>query len=323
MTGPTALSLQDIRVRYGDIVAVDGVTLEVHRGEIVGLLGPNGSGKSTTLATAAGVLEPVSGRVTVEGICRRSDPAGFAKRIGLVPQEHAHYDELTASENLKFFGRLYSLSGRDLERRVQRVLASCGLADRASERAGNFSGGLKQKLNLAVALLHEPTVLLLDEPTAALDPASRDAFFARLTRLREEGHAVLLTTHHLDEAEQGCDRIVVLDRGRVIATGRPSELLHPPIAGKTVIFGHLRDPLPKFLERSLRKRLASYAMIEVTGRRVRLAAATCEELGRALALILAEGVALETFRTPPAALERVLRSGSRVEMGEPCDIGSP
>lgn len=305
---PVALSLIDVTVRYGERVALAGVSLEVRRGEIVGLLGPNGSGKSSTLAVAAGILEPASGTVQIEGRSRASDPRGFAFRVGLVPQEPAIYEEFTAYENLTFFGELYGLSGSDLRRRVVRTLARVQLTERAHDRVGTFSGGLKQRLNLAIALLHDPPVLLLDEPTAALDPASRDALFADLTRFRDDGHAILLTTHHIDEAEGGCDRVAVLEGGRLIACGGPAELLRPRPADRAILYGHLRIRPPKFLEKALRRRLGSHVELEITGRRLRLAAASNEELGYALAALLADGVELEAYRTPAGALERALRA---------------
>jgi ABC-2 type transport system ATP-binding protein len=307
MTTPVALALDDVRVRYGRTLAVDGVTLSVGRGEIVGLLGPNASGKSTTLAVAAGVLEPASGSVLVEGCPRSSDPVAFARRVGLVPQEPALYDELSAEHNLTFFARLYGLNRHDTRIRVARALAFARLTDRRRDRVATYSGGMKQRLNLACALLHNPAVLLLDEPTASLDPASRDALFATLHDLREAGHAILLTTHHLDEAEHGCDRIAVLERGRVVASGRPADLTRPQPGGLAMLYAHLRDPLPRFFLKSLRRRIGTGVEVEVTGRRLRLAAKTQEDLGRALATVLADGVVLETFRTPPGRLEPLLR----------------
>jgi ABC-2 type transport system ATP-binding protein len=303
-----ALSLRAVRVRYGGTPALDGVSLDVGRGEVVGLLGPNGSGKSTTLLAAAGVLDPAEGTITVDGIRRSDDPAAFAARVGLVPQECALYDELTAADNLLFVGRLYGLGGRELRRRVARTLSRVRLADRALHRVGTLSGGLRQRVNLAAALLHDPPVLLLDEPTAGLDPASRDALLADLARLRDDGHAVLFSTHHLDEAETACDRVAVLDRGRLVVCGRPCELHGAGAAGATVLYGRLRGPLPRFLERSLRQRLGPAVRLEVTGRRLRIAADCGEDLGRALSLVLAEGVELDGLRSPPGALERMLRA---------------
>jgi linearmycin/streptolysin S transport system ATP-binding protein len=307
MSLPVALSLVDVRARYGRCLAVDGVSLEVSRGEILGLLGPNGSGKSTLLAVAAGVLDPAEGFVAIDGRPRAADPLAFAARIGFVPQACALYDELTLSENLHFFGKLYGLSGHDLRRRVVRGLARFGLTGRGGQRVELLSGGLKQRLNLAVALIHDPPVLLLDEPAAALDPAARDALQSDLTRLRDDGHAILLSTHQVDEAEAGCDRVAVLDRGRLVACGKPADVLHAEPAERPVLYGHLRERPPKFLVRAIRDRLGAGVELEVTGRRLRLSAPTTEDLGVALAALLAEGVELEGYRTPPGTLERALK----------------
>ena len=321
MARPPALHLADIRVRYGAKLALDGLNLTVKRGEIVALLGPNGSGKSTTLAVAAGLLDPESGQTTACGFTRRTHPAEYAQRIGLVPQEPALYDDLSAEANLLFFGRLYGLNGYDLRCRVAIGLERFRLTDRAGDRVSTFSGGLKQRLNLAIALLHEPPLLLLDEPTASLDPKSRDDLFADLHRLRDAGHGLLITTHHLDEAETGCDRIAVLDSGKLVASGTPSELTRPSASGKAVLYGHLREALPIFFLKGLRKRLGRKFEIEVTGRRLRLAAVNQEELGRALAFIMEDGIVLETFRTPPGRLETLLRHPGSARVEEvPCDV---
>ena len=316
MSSAQALSLVGVRVRYGKAVALDGLTFELNRGEIAALLGPNGSGKSTTLAVAAGILEPEAGTVLACGIDRRTDPAAYAHSVGLVPQDPALYEDLSAEANLLFFGRLYGLSGYDLRCRVAAALERVRLTDRARDRVSTYSGGMKQRVNLAVALLHDPPLLLLDEPTASLDPKSRDALFADLHRLREAGHAILLTTHHLDEAETGCDRVAVLDRGGVVASGRPSELIRHQPTGRAVLYAHMREPLPHFFLKGLRKRLGRRAEVEVTGRRLRLAADTQELLGKALATVLADGIVLDTFRTPPGRLETLLRHPAPVEPQE-------
>ncbi len=310
MSSAQALSLAGVRVRYGKTLAVDGLSFELNRGEIAALLGPNGSGKSTTLAVAAGILDPEVGRVRACGIERNANPDAYARSVGLVPQDPALYEELSAEGNLLFFGRLYGLHGYDLRCRVAIALDRVRLNDRARDRVSTYSGGMKQRVNLAIALLHDPPLLLLDEPTASLDPKSRDLFFADLHRLREAGHAILLTTHHLDEAETGCDRIVVLDRGRVAASGRPHELIRHQGHDRAVLYGHLREPLPHFFVRGLRKRLGKSVEVEVTGRRLRLAADTQELLGKALAMVLADGIVLDTFRTPPGRLETLLRNPS-------------
>ena len=309
MNGPVALALSAVRVRYGRRLAVDGLTLTVRAGEIVGLLGPNGSGKSSTLGVAAGVLDPADGSVSVNGVRRDRDPRAFARLVGLVPQEPAVYDELTAEANLRFVGRLYGLAGDDLRVRVDRGLRFAKLCDRRGQRAGTLSGGLKQRLNLACALLHDPAVLLLDEPTAALDPASRDGLFAELHQLKERGVAILLTTHHLDEAEHGCDRVAVLRDGVLTACGTPSDLAQTSPCGRAVLYAHLRERLPKFFRVSLRRRIGRDVSVEITGRRLRLSAPTQQRLGEALAVVLADGVTLDAFRSTEGRLDHLLRGG--------------
>jgi ABC-2 type transport system ATP-binding protein len=216
MDQPTALAIDGLTIRYGRAVAVDGLTLHVRRGEMFGLLGPNGSGKSSTLAAVAGALEPAAGSIRVEGIARHERSSEYARRVGVVPQEPALYEELTAADNLAFFGGLYGLGGGELRQRVAAVLGHVGLSELARRPVQTLSGGQRQRVNLGCALLHRPAVLLLDEPTVALDAAAREALFDLLVDLRDAGRAVLLTTHHLDEAERWCDRVGFLDRGRLV-----------------------------------------------------------------------------------------------------------
>jgi ABC-2 type transport system ATP-binding protein len=220
----TVLSLHDVTLGYGGRTAVDSLCLRVRRGELFGLLGPNGSGKSTTLSAIAGALAPSTGEIRVAGRRACDDPLAYRRCIGLVPQELALYEELSAEQNVSFFGRLYGLSGRALRRRVAEVLSFVCLADQGRRAARTFSGGLQRRLNLACALVHEPALLLLDEPTVGLDIQSRDAIFASLRQLCDRGAAIVFTTHHLEEAELLCDRIGILDRGRLLAEGTVSEL---------------------------------------------------------------------------------------------------
>jgi ABC-2 type transport system ATP-binding protein len=307
-------------VRYGNTVALDGVSLEVRRGEIVGLLGPNGSGKSTTLAVAAGIIDPRSGTVSAGGVPRSADPGAYAMKVGLVPEEPALYDELSAEANLAFFGRLYGLKGYELNCRVAAVLDRVRMTDRALDRVGTLSGGMKQRVNLACALIHDPPLLLLDEPTASLDPKSRDDLFADLHRLREAGHAVLLTTHRLEEAEFGCDRIALLEKGRIVAEGKPADLIRYSPSSRAILYGQLRENLAHFFIKGLRKRLEPGVELEIVGRRLRLSGESADQLGRALALILSDGIKIDTFHTPPGRLDSLMRPNAvPVAQGEPCD----
>jgi ABC-2 type transport system ATP-binding protein len=211
------LQVHDLRKSYGALRAVDGVSFEIRTGEIVGVLGPNGAGKTTTVSMIAGLLRPDSGEVLIDGAPLGADDDPRKRKLGLVPQDLALYDELTASDNLRFFGGLQHLAGPPLDRAIAAALALVGLADRIRDRVATFSGGMKRRLNLAAGLLHDPEILLLDEPTTGVDPQSRNAIFDNLEALRAQGKALLYTTHYMEEAERLCDRIVIIDQGRVVA----------------------------------------------------------------------------------------------------------
>jgi ABC-2 type transport system ATP-binding protein len=211
------LEARNLAKTFGRVVAVDGVSLTVASGQLLGLLGPNGAGKTTTVSMLAGLLGPDRGEVRVDGHRLAGDADPAKRRIGLVPQEIALYEELSARDNLRFFGGLYGMRGARLQRAMASALELVGLADRAHERVVTYSGGMKRRLNLAAGLLHDPDVLLLDEPTAGVDPQSRHAIFENLQALKARGTAILYTTHYMEEAERLSDRIVVMDHGRVIA----------------------------------------------------------------------------------------------------------
>ncbi|MER6185899.1 ABC transporter ATP-binding protein [Streptomyces sp. NPDC001652] len=211
--------------RFGDRTAVDDVSLAIAPGETYGLLGPNGAGKTTTIRLVCGLLRPDAGTVFVAGR-RVSTAAGPAKRlIGFVPQDVALYPDLSVRENLRFFGRLYRLPRRPLERRVDEVLELVDLTGRAGDRVDSLSGGMRRRLNIGAGLVHAPTLLVLDEPTVGVDPQSRHAILESVTRFGEEGMAVLYTTHYMEEAERLCDRVGIIDRGRLVAEGSPRELV--------------------------------------------------------------------------------------------------
>jgi ABC-2 type transport system ATP-binding protein len=212
------LSVESVTLRYGQRVAVENLSFTVAPGEILGLLGANGSGKSTTLSAVAGLLALAAGTIRLHGLCPRRDALEYRQHLGYVPQELALYEELSGQANLRFFGRMYGLGQRHLERRVAEVLDVVRLTDRQRDRVGTYSGGMQRRLNLACALLHRPALLLLDEPTVGLDHEARAAVFDCLEDLRASGTAIVYTTHHLDEAARLCDRRVVLgDRLRVAA----------------------------------------------------------------------------------------------------------
>lgn len=219
------LRADHLRKSFGSLVAVDDVSLSLDPGVLVGLLGPNGAGKTTTVSMIAGLVTPERGDVLVGGRALRGDRDPAKRRIGLVPQDLALYDELTARDNLRFFGGLYGLRGRALDAAMESALGLVGLADRARDRVKTFSGGMKRRLNLAAGLLHDPDILLLDEPTVGVDPQSRNAIFENLEDLKRRGKALLYTTHYMEEAERLADRVVVIDHGRVIADDTLAGLL--------------------------------------------------------------------------------------------------
>lgn len=216
------LALRDIRRRFGQTIAVDGLTLEVRAGEVFGLLGPNGAGKSTTIAIATGLLLPDSGSVDLLGMGSPADPK-VRMHLGLAPQEITLYAELTARENLRFFADLYGVA--NARARVDELLALVELDARAHDRVSTFSGGMKRRLNLAAALVHDPKLVLLDEPTAGVDPQSRNRILELVRRLAGEGKTVVYTTHYMEEAAKICDRVGIVDHGRLLDAGTVAELV--------------------------------------------------------------------------------------------------
>jgi ABC-2 type transport system ATP-binding protein len=225
MSGELVLEATGLRKRFGDNQAVNGVDISVGPGETFGLLGPNGAGKTTSISMIAGLLAADSGSVMVAGrpINTRSTDAKAA--IGLVPQDLAIYPDLSARENLTFFGRLYGMKGPSLAKRIAEVLEVIGLADRANDRTKEFSGGMKRRLNIGIGLLHQPTLLILDEPTVGVDPQSRNAILESVEQLSRAGMAVLYTTHYMEEAERLCDRVAIIDQGVVKAEGTRRQLV--------------------------------------------------------------------------------------------------
>ncbi len=229
MTGepqaPVVLSVRGLRKRYGDLEAVKDVSFDIREGETYGLLGPNGAGKSTTISIVCGLLRRDAGEVTVDGKPIDTGAVAAKAGIGVVPQDLAIYPDLSARENLTFFGRLYGLGGARLKSRIDTCLELVGLADRANERTDHFSGGMQRRLNIAIGMLHEPRLLLLDEPTVGVDPQSRNAILESIAALGREGMAVLYTTHYMEEAERLCDRVGIIDAGEIRAEGTRRELV--------------------------------------------------------------------------------------------------
>jgi linearmycin/streptolysin S transport system ATP-binding protein len=210
---------------FDDLTAVDGVSFSIAEGETFGLLGPNGAGKTTSISMVTGLLESDEGTVTVAGERITTSSTKGKADIGLVPQELAIYPDLTGAENLSFFGRLYGMGGDDLGLRVDEVLDIVGLSERRDDLTKKYSGGMKRRLNIGIGLLHKPKLLILDEPTVGVDPQSRNAILESVESLSEEGMAVLYTTHYMEEAERLCDRVAIIDEGKIQAEGTRRELV--------------------------------------------------------------------------------------------------
>ncbi len=217
------IKLENVSRNFGDLRAVDQFSIHIPRGEIFGLLGPNGAGKSTLISMISGQLLPTSGSVLVNGL----PPVSIAakRQLGIAPQSVALYEELSARDNLEFFGRLYGLQGSGLITACNEVLDFVGLSDRAKDRVEQYSGGMKRRLNLAAALLHDPEVLLLDEPTVGVDPQSRNRLFDSVLELKKQGKTVVYTTHYMEEAEKLCDRVGIVEQGRLLALDTVDSLI--------------------------------------------------------------------------------------------------
>ena len=224
MSPDAAIATRGLRKVFGQAVALEGLDLVVRRGEVFGLLGPNGSGKTTTIRMLCGLLQPTSGSATVVGVDVVRQPELVRQRIGYMSQRFGLYEDLTVRENLAFYGGVYGLRGREARERTAALLAELGLDRRANQLAGTLSGGWKQRLALACATAHRPDLLFLDEPTAGVDPASRQRFWDHIASLSAVGTTILLTTHYMDEAGR-CERLAFLSQGRLIANGSPPEIL--------------------------------------------------------------------------------------------------
>ncbi len=234
------ISVSELRKSFGAIKAVDGVSFELRPGESFGLLGPNGAGKSTTIHLIVGLLAPDAGSIAIDG---RADPtqASVRRLLGVSPQSLSLYEELTAEENLNFFAQLYGISGRQRRDRLEWALRFAGLVDRRRDRVKTYSGGMKRRLNLAVALVHDPRVLLLDEPTVGVDPQSRNHIFERIESLKREGRTILYTTHYMEEARRLCDRVAIMDRGHILACDTVDGLIGQ-YGGRSVVTAELERP---------------------------------------------------------------------------------
>jgi ABC-2 type transport system ATP-binding protein len=273
------LKITDLRKNYGQVMALDGVGFSVHAGELFGLLGPNGAGKTTLLSIVSCLLEATSGEARILGRRASTGDRELRRSIGIVPQELAIYGELNARENLNFFGSLYGLAGQRLERRVDEVLAAVGLTDRAGDRVLGFSGGMKRRLNLGIALVHEPKLLLLDEPTTGVDPQSRNHIFEEVRRLASEGVCIVYTSHYIEEVQALCSRVGIIDHGRLIACDDLATLLQK-------MDGLIRFRVPE-VTASLHERLRQIPGVRLNGQDSPYVELECRDVKTALMRLIA------------------------------------
>lgn len=220
-----AIEVKNLKKSFGDFQAVQDANFTAVSGEVLSLLGPNGAGKSTTISMLSGLLNPTAGDASIMGHSVRKEPAAAKKSLGVVPQDIALYPDLSARENLVFWGKMYGLRGADLKQRVDEVLEIIGLADRQKDHVGKFSGGMKRRVNIGAALLHKPEVVIMDEPTVGIDPQSRRHILDNVKELNQQGMTVLYTTHYMEEAAELSHHIAIMDKGRVIAYGTHDELI--------------------------------------------------------------------------------------------------
>ncbi len=265
------IEIENLTKRYGAALAVEGLDLVARPGEITGLLGPNGAGKSTTIGCLSGLREPTSGRVRVLGHDVVRDKRAALAQLGLVPQELALYEDLSARENLEYWGAAFGLRGAVLRNRVEDVLEQIGLGERADERVSRFSGGMQRRLNFGCALVHSPRVLLLDEPTVGVDPQSRVKLLELVRAQARGGATVLYTTHHMQEAEELCDRLAIVDHGKLIASGSLREL-HARLGGRDLVQlgGSFAPASVRVALESAREALGEFELVSLDERTVQI-----------------------------------------------------
>lgn len=285
--------------RYGTLTALNAVSLSLRRGEFLGLLGPNGAGKSTFMALVAGLKKPDSGTISLEGSTAGPEAVSFRRRLGLVPQTIALYEDLTAEENLQVFGALHGLDRPTLRARIEEGLRAVGLLDRRHDRVGTFSGGMQRRLNIVAALLHRPDLLLCDEPTVGVDPQSRNAIFEYLEARNAEGLTIIYSTHYMEEATRLCSRIAIIDHGQILADGTLAELLGRLAAGE-----HLHLPIEARTTAAL-PALAAFGSVTTTDDTHRIALRVGTLLSEVFAVAEAHGIPASVCSLTRPSLEDV------------------
>lgn len=297
------LSVNQLSKSYGARKAVDGVSFQVQQGQTVGLIGPNGAGKSTTVSMICGLLRSDSGSILLNGAPVTQGASAAKRLIGYVPQDLALYEDLSSLENLKLFGALYGLKGAQLKQRCEQVLALVNLSDRAGDNPSTFSGGMKRRLNIAAALLHEPQLLILDEPTVGVDPQSRNAIFDTLEALQAQGCALIYTSHYMEEVERLADHLVIIDHGKVLADETPAAL-YQRLPAQAALQVELVAPAGAALLAALSE-LDGVSSVQASGQRLDIALADAAQAAAVLGWLAGQGVTLQHFATAKTSLENI------------------
>jgi ABC-2 type transport system ATP-binding protein len=294
---------RDLTKAFNGRKAVNRLNLTIEEGEIFGLLGPNGAGKTTTIAMLSTILPPTRGTAIVSGYDIKRKPKEVRRIIGVVPQEAALYDNLTAAENLTYFGKLHGVDGKRLHKQIDKLLKLVRLKDRANDRVKTFSSGMQDRLNLAVGLIHEPRLLFLDEPTTGLDPQARLAVWGLIEKLRAGGVSILLTTHYMEEADHLCDRVAIMNNGKIIACDPPAVLKRA--IGKLEVIDVKATGIPKAVVTKLRK-LRGVKKVAQTSKGLRLLTPTADAiLGQVVSSITSKKVRIDSLNVVQPTLEDV------------------
>jgi len=297
------LSVRSLSKSYGGRCAVDNVSFSVAAGQTVGLIGPNGAGKSTTVGMMCGLLRPDAGSVEFDGVAIGAGASEAKRKIGFVPQDLALYDELSARENLRLFASLYGIKGRALATRCDAVLKLVNLLDRAGDKPATFSGGMKRRLNIAAALMHDPQLLILDEPTVGVDPQSRNAIFDTLEQLKDMGRSLIYTSHYMEEVERLADHIVIIDHGKVLADETPAAL-YRRLPAQAALRIELAAPPAEALAAGLRA-LPGVASVSLDGAGLTVLLASTEVAMAVMAWLHAQGCRPSHFATARTNLEEI------------------
>jgi len=300
--GLPMLTVSHLFKRFKDIAAVQDVSFEIRKGEIFGLLGPNGAGKTTTLNMICCLVRPDSGRIELDGLEVTDKNPELRKKLGVVPQDVALYEEFSAVDNMKFWGGLYGLKGAPLQSRIEEVLRIVGLEERSRDRMKTYSGGMKRRLNLACGMIHNPGLLLLDEPTVGIDPQGRHAMLDMIRRAAKSGTTILYTTHYLDEAESLCNRLCIMDHGRVLAMGTQDEIKR--IVGENRIF-KVTGSFEKGKAEDMAKRIPDLMILSLLESEAMFSLPVRHPTGKLIEALMAAGFRIENLSIKEPSLDSV------------------